>query len=71
MLAFGMALIHKPKLLLFDEPFSGVDSKYATILLELFKTTVITIENAIIIVEHKDDAKQLFNRRIKMELGSI
>ena len=70
-LAFGMGLIHKPKLLLFDEPFAGVDKKNTTTLLRLFKETIITPENGVIIVEHKDDAKQLFTRKVKMELGKI
>jgi len=70
-LAFGMALIHKPNLLLFDEPFAGVDAKNSTTLLELFKETIINPENGVIIVEHKDDAKKLYTRKIKMELGKI
>ncbi len=68
-LAFGMGLIHKPKLLLFDEPFAGVDAKNSTTLLQLFQETIITPSNGVIIVEHKDDAKKLYTRKIKMELG--
>jgi branched-chain amino acid transport system ATP-binding protein len=70
-LAFGMGLIHKPKLLLFDEPFAGVDKKNTVTLLRLFKETIINPYNSVIIVEHKDDARQLFTRKIKMELGDI
>ena len=70
-LAFGMGLIHKPKFLLFDEPFAGVDAQNSEILLELFNTSIISSEKAVIIVEHKDDAKQLYSRKIKMELGRI
>lgn len=68
-LAFGMGLIHKPKLLLFDEPFAGVDAKNTTTLLRLFTDTIIKPYNGVIIVEHKDDAKQLFSRKIKIVLG--
>ena len=70
-LAFGMGLIHNPKLLLFDEPFAGVDAKNTATLLQLFKETIINPDNGVIIVEHKDDARQLFTRKIKMELGNI
>lgn len=70
-LAYGMGLIHKPKLLLFDEPFAGVDKKNTMTLLRLFKETIINPDNGIIIVEHKDDARQLFTRKVKMELGNI
>jgi len=70
-LAFGMGLIHKPRLLLFDEPFAGVDAQKSLVLNRLFKEMVINPENMVVIVEHKDDAKQLFTRKIKMELGKI
>jgi branched-chain amino acid transport system ATP-binding protein len=70
-LAFGMGLIHKPKLLLFDEPFAGVDAKNSTILLRLFQETIITSGNVVIIVEHKDDVKELFTRKIRMDLGNL
>lgn len=70
-LAFGMGLIHKPKLLLFDEPFAGVDAKNTTTLLRLFQETIIKPDNGVIIVEHKDDAKPLFTRKILMELGQF
>ncbi len=68
-LAFGMGLIHKPKLFLFDEPFAGVDARNITALLTLFKETIINTENGVIIVEHKVDVQQLFTRKIIMELG--
>ena len=70
-LAFGMALIHKPTLLLFDEPFAGVDTKNSETINRLFNDAIISPENGLIIVEHKDDAKHIFNRKIKMELGTI
>jgi ABC-type branched-subunit amino acid transport system ATPase component len=70
-LAFGMGLMHKPQLLLFDEPFAGVDLKNSETLKRLFEETVIQPENMVILVEHKDDAKQLYNRKVKMELGKI
>ena len=70
-LAFGMGLIHKPKLLLFDEPFAGVDAKNSATLLRLFKETIINADNSVIIVEHKDEVRQLFTRKIEIELGTI
>lgn len=70
-LAFGMGLIHNPEFLLFDEPFAGMDAKNTAILLNLFKKTIISHNKGIIIVEHKDDARQLYTRRCKMEIGTI
>lgn len=70
-LAFGMGLIHKPNLLLFDEPFAGVDVKNTIVLVRLFSETILKPDNVVIIVEHKDDAKKLFTRKVKMELGEI
>jgi ABC-type branched-subunit amino acid transport system ATPase component len=69
-LAFGMGLIHKPKLLLFDEPFAGIDKKNSKVMKKLFEEEIISPDNSVIIVEHKD-AQQLFTREIKMELGKI
>ncbi len=70
-LAFGMGLIHKPKLLLFDEPFAGVDAKNNIVLLRLFKETIIKPNNGVIIVEHRDDIKKLYTQKIEIELGTI
>jgi len=70
-LAFGMGLIHKPKLLLFDEPFAGVDTNNTNKLLRLFEDTIFNPQNCVIVVEHKDDAKQIFTHKISMELGKI
>lgn len=70
-LAFGMAFMHKPRLLLFDEPFSGVDAKYRQMIYHLFNEGIISAENAMIIVEHKDENHRLYNKKLKMELGYI
>lgn len=70
-LAFGMSLINKPRVLLFDEPFSGVDEKNSLTLLRLFEEVILKPDNAVLIVEHKDDARKLYTKKIKMELGII
>ncbi len=70
-LAFGMGLIHQPRLLLFDEPFAGVDEKNSKILIDLYKNTIITPNNYVITVEHKDNGRELFTHKIKLELGTI
>lgn len=70
-LAFGMGLIHQPRLLLFDEPFAGVDEKNSVVLLQLFQQAIIKPDNGVLIVEHKDDARELFTRKVQMELGII
>jgi len=69
-LAFAMGLIHKPKLLLFDEPFAGIDAKNIFTLLKLFKETIIKPDNGIIVVEHKAHTNELFTRKILMKLGN-
>ncbi len=71
LLAFGMGLIHKPKLLLFDEPFSGIDNKNTVKLLQLLKDKFISENNGLIIVDHTNEANHLHNRKIKMKLGKI
>jgi ABC-type Mn2+/Zn2+ transport system ATPase subunit len=68
-LAFCMALIHTPILILFDEPFAGVDVRNAITLYRLFNKTIIQPENIVLIVEHKADTKRLYSRDIKIELG--
>jgi len=71
LLAFGMGLIHKPKLFLFDEPFSGVDfvntQKLFTTFTKYFKKDDISV----ILVEHKETEHNLYTRKIIIELGNI
>ena len=70
-LAFGMGLIHKPRTLLFDEPFAGIDEKNSKVLLNLFTETIIKQDSVVIIVEHENDARQLFTKKVQMELGIL
>ncbi len=71
LLAFGMGLLHNPKLILFDEPLAGVDTKGTNKVLNLIKQSIISSDNYVVIVEHKDSARELFTKRISMELGQI
>lgn len=69
LLAFGIALVHSPKLMLLDEPFAGVDAEYSAIIVDCLK--MLQQYGAIfVIVEHK---KQLFDvfcyKEIHLQLG--
>jgi len=70
-LAFGIVLIHSPKLFLLDEPFAGVDAENSAV----FRECIAELNRkgaTFVIVEHK---RQLIdgvvNKEIKLELGSI
>ena len=68
LLALGMALIHKPKLILFDEPFGGLDKENSDSMLK----TILTLNKdgiTFLIVEHKLLLSKYTNRVYKIELG--
>ena len=70
-LAFGNILVHKPQLILLDEPFAGIDVENSKVLKSCIQD--LNAKNiTILIVEHK---KYLFenqiNKTIELELGMI
>ncbi|MDR0867415.1 MAG: ATP-binding cassette domain-containing protein [Planctomycetota bacterium] len=71
MLAFANALIHSPKIVLFDEPFAGVDEKNSYILTECI-CNLNTQNTAFVIIEHrKPIIEQLKGREIKLNMGKV
>ncbi|MCX6232941.1 MAG: ATP-binding cassette domain-containing protein [Bacteroidetes bacterium] len=71
LLAFGMGLVHQPKLILLDEPFAGVDTVNSQKLFNIFLSFFKKGDVSVILVEHKDAGNNLFTRKIIMELGNI
>ena len=71
LLAFGMGLIHKPKLILFDEPLAGVDAKKTNKLIYVFESYLKHDTIDAIIVEHNGTTKELFSKKILLENGTI
>jgi len=70
MLALGNALMHKPKLILFDEPFAGLDEVNTKIMTdELLKLKEQQI--SMLIVEHKKTLNAYVDNEIKMYLGKL
>jgi branched-chain amino acid transport system ATP-binding protein len=70
LLALGIGLIHKPKLILFDEPFAGLDVSNSEIMskeLQKIKTQKI----AMLIVEHKKSFNSFADKTLNMYLGKI
>jgi branched-chain amino acid transport system ATP-binding protein len=70
MLALGNALMHKPKLILFDEPFAGFDEPNTQIMIdELLKLKKQKI--SILIVEHKKTLNAYIDKELRMYLGKL
>lgn len=71
LLAFGNALVHGPKLVLFDEPFAGVDAANSTLLCQTIQDMYYH-NITFIIVEHKTYLLENFTtKKIELELGII
>ncbi len=64
-----MVLIHDPKLILFDEPFAGIDQKQHKIIIE----EIIKINDknvSILIVEHRNDNLLSVTKKINIIHGA-
>jgi ABC-type branched-subunit amino acid transport system ATPase component len=70
-LAFAMSLLNSPKLVLFDEPFAGVDKSNEENLKRFFNTIFLKENISVILVEHKDAHIDLSTREIFMKLGKM
>ena len=71
LLGFGMGLIHNPRLILFDEPLAGVDTKGFDKIINIINNNILNRENGVLIVEHKNSVKELYTRKVVIELGKI
>lgn len=68
LLALGNALMHKPKFILFDEPFTGLDANNTNIMIkQLIKLKQQGI--GMLIVEHKQVLNTYSDKIIKLKLG--
>jgi ABC-type multidrug transport system ATPase subunit len=71
MLAFSMGLIHKPKIILFDEPFSGLDIKGKTFLNNLINNLFCELKLTCLIIDHVSNTEQSYSREISMQIGYL
>lgn len=69
--AIARALVHRPKLVLADEPTGNLDSKNADAVLELFLKIASQRLAAMIIVTHSESVAALAPRQIEMLDGKI
>jgi putative ABC transport system ATP-binding protein len=69
--AIARALIHRPKLLLADEPTGNLDAGNAEKVLEVFQEIVSESLTTLILVTHSADIANLAPREIRLQNGKI
>lgn len=69
--AIARALIHKPMLLLADEPTGNLDSAHAEQVLELLQKIASQRRATLIVVTHSEEVARAASRRIRMRDGKI
>ena len=69
--AVARALVHKPKLLIADEPTGNLDSANAAHILELFQKLHQEGHVTMVVVTHSEEVAAGASRRIRMEDGRI
>jgi len=69
--AIARALVHKPKLLIADEPTGNLDSKTAAGILELFQDIHSQKLTTLVVVTHSEDVAGAASRRVRMEDGQV
>ena len=69
--AVARALVHKPDVLLADEPTGNLDSANASGVFDVLAKISSSTGTTMIIVTHSDDLAAIANRRIRMRDGKI
>lgn len=65
-LAIAMAVIHKPKLILADEPTSSLDDENCKIVIELLKKQAKNTNANLIVITHDHRIKSFFHKTIEL-----
>jgi len=72
MLTLSMVALHEPKMILFDEPFTGLSPSNINFLISQLKRLTETSKLILVIVEHRiTEALKIVNKIIGMKLGRI
>ncbi|MBS0661081.1 MAG: ABC transporter ATP-binding protein [Verrucomicrobia bacterium] len=69
--AIARALVHRPRLLLADEPTGNLDSVGATHLLEVLQKIASQALTTMIVVTHSEEVAAAAGRRVRMRDGTI
>ncbi len=69
--AIARALVHRPKLLVCDEPTAALDAKSGQTVMELLRNVAIEPDRAVIVVTHDSRVFSFGDRIIHMSDGSV
>jgi len=69
--AIARALVHKPKLLLADEPIGNLDSTSAEIVMSLLRRTADELKTTILMATHSLDAARITDRIVALRDGRV
>lgn len=70
-IAIARALVHRPELILADEPTGNLDSANGHLILDLLRELTDETHTALILVTHSDEAAAICHRRIALRDGRI
>ena len=69
--AIARALVHRPVLVLADEPTGNLDSKNGAIILELLRELTDELSTTLVLVTHSEEAAAICHRRIELRDGRV
>jgi len=69
--AIARALIHRPSLVLADEPTGNLDSANGTNILELLRELTAEAQPILVLVTHSEEAAAICHRRLHLRDGRI
>jgi putative ABC transport system ATP-binding protein len=69
--AIARALVHKPKLLLADEPIGNLDTTTGNLILDLLRRAASDFQTAILMATHSADSTRVTDQTVEMRDGLI